>query len=113
MALLLREFAEFWREHADILVRGTVYHEVAPQLVLMGFLQRLVRTPVRSLRDPPGPPGGGLVSREYGAGRGRIDILVRWPYTDADGKQRWQREAVETKVWWEGKPDPLRGGLGR
>jgi hypothetical protein len=98
MGLLLREFAEFWRENADILVSGTVYHEAAPQLVLMGFLQRLVN-------------GGGLVSREYGAGRGRIDILVRWPYTDVDGKRRWQREAVETKVWRPGKPDPLREGL--
>jgi hypothetical protein len=98
MALLLREFADFWREHADILVRGTVYHEVAPQLVLMGFLQRLVN-------------GGGLVSREYGAGRGRIDILVRWPYSDAAGKRRWQREAVETKVWRKGKTDPLAVGL--
>src|SRR4030095_4464191 len=94
MAKVLAEFAEFWREHADILVSGTVYHEVAPQLVLMGFLQRLVN-------------GGGLVSREYGAGRGRIDILVRWPYTDTEGKRRWQREAVETKDWRKGKPDPL------
>jgi hypothetical protein len=37
MDLLLREFAAFWREHAEVLVSGTVYHEVAPQLVLMGF----------------------------------------------------------------------------
>jgi hypothetical protein len=43
MGRMLAEFAEFWREHADILVRGTVYHEAAPQLVLMGFLQRLVK----------------------------------------------------------------------
>jgi hypothetical protein len=98
MAKVLAEFAEFWRENADILVSGTVYHEVAPQLVLMGFLRRLVN-------------GGGLVSREYGAGRGRIDILVRWPYTDAEGKRRWQREAVETKVRRKGDADPLRAGL--
>src|SRR5215470_3505935 len=82
MDLLLREFAAFWREHADVLVSGTVYHEVAPQLVLMGFLQRLVN-------------GGGHVSREYGVGRGRIDLLVRWPYTTPAGKQAWQREALE------------------
>jgi hypothetical protein len=109
--LLLREFAEFWREHADVLVRGIVYHEVAPQLVIMAFLQRVVRTPVRSLRDPPGPPGGGYVSREYVAGRGRIDLLVRWPYTDADGKRCWQREALELKVRAGGDGDPLAGGV--
>jgi hypothetical protein len=98
MDLLLREFAAFWREHADVLVSGTVYHEVAPQLVLMGFLQRLVN-------------GGGQVSREYGVGRGRIDLLVRWPHTTPAGKQAWQREALEMKVWRKGKPDPLDEGL--
>jgi hypothetical protein len=45
MDLLLREFAAFWREHAEVLVSGTVYHEVAPQLVLMGFLRTECRTP--------------------------------------------------------------------
>jgi hypothetical protein len=57
MASEVREFddrdrpsAQAW--HAGVLVSGTVYHEVAPQLVLMGFLQRLVN-------------GGGQVSREY------------------------------------------------
>ena len=98
ISLLLHEFATFWREHADILVSGTVYHEVAPQLVLMGFLQRLVN-------------GGGHVDREYGVGRGRIDLLIRWPYTTPDGTQTWQREAIEMKVWRTGKPDPLTEGL--
>src|SRR5215468_5592964 len=98
MDLLLREFAAFWREHADVLVSGTVYHEVAPQLVLMGFLQRLVN-------------GGGQVSREYGVGRGRIDLLLRWPHTTPAGKQTWQREAIEMKVWREGRSDPLNEGL--
>jgi len=96
--LLLREFAAFWREHADVLMSGIVYHEVAPQLVLMGFLQRLVN-------------GGGHVDREYGVGRGRIDLLIRWPYTTPEGKQTWQREAIEMKVWRKGKRDPLGEGL--
>jgi hypothetical protein len=42
--------------------------------------------------------GGGHVSREYGTGRGRIDIVVRWPYTTPDGKRAWRREAVELEV---------------
>jgi hypothetical protein len=47
------------------------------------------------------------VDREYGVGRGRVDILVRKPY----GDHQVQREAVELKVWAPGKPDPLPVGL--
>nr|WP_241834926.1 ATP-binding protein [Pseudofrankia asymbiotica] len=98
VALLLREFAEFWIEHGDVLTTTEHYHEVAPQLVLMGFLQRVVN-------------GGGYVDREYGVGRGRIDLLIRRPYTDQHGKRHWQREALELKVWHPYKADPLRQGL--
>jgi hypothetical protein len=96
--MLLREFAEFWREHGDILAQGGVYHEVAPQLVMMGYLQRIVN-------------GGGYITREYGIGRGRIDLLVRWPYQTADGKRAWLRQALELKLWRGGEPDPLAKGL--
>jgi hypothetical protein len=96
--LLLREFAAFWREHADILTSGIVYHEVAPQLVLMGYLQRLVN-------------GGGYVDREYGTGRGRIDLLIRWPHHTPAGKRAEQRQALELKVWREKESDPLAEGL--
>src|SRR5262249_61009143 len=51
--LLLHEFADFWREHGEILTKAQHYHEAAPQLVLMGFLQRIVNA-------------GGHVEREYG-----------------------------------------------
>jgi hypothetical protein len=94
----LREFSDFWREHGEILTNAQQYHEAAPQLVLMGFLQRVVN-------------GGGYVEREYGIGRGRIDLLVRWPYQDESGKRRWQREAIELKVRRKGDPDPLDRGL--
>jgi hypothetical protein len=97
MRRMLEEFAQFWQEHGDILVSGVVYHEVAPQLVLMAFLQRIVN-------------GGGFVDREYGVGRGRIDLCVRWPYDTPSGRQV-QREAMELKVWPPGKPDPLPRGL--
>jgi hypothetical protein len=98
LAAMLREFAEFWMEHGEILAGAQLYHEVAPQLVFLGFLQRVVN-------------GGGHVDREYGVGRGRTDLLVRWQYSDADGKRRWQREAIELKVWAPGRPDPMRAGL--
>ncbi len=95
---LLEEFAGFWREHGEVLAAGMPYGEVAPQLVLMAYLQRVVN-------------GGGYVDREYGVGRGRIDLCVRWPYAGSGGKREWQREALELKVWRDGKPDPLERGL--
>ncbi|MBI4600602.1 MAG: ATP-binding protein [Planctomycetes bacterium] len=55
--------------------------------------------------------GAGYVDREYGVGRGRIDLLVRWPYKLPSGERKWQREAVELKVWRQGKPDPRKDGL--
>ncbi|MCK9925128.1 ATP-binding protein [Frankia sp. AgPm24] len=98
LPLLLREFADFWVEHGEALTSTEHYHEVAPQLVLMGFLQRVVN-------------GGGFVEREYGVGAGRIDLLVRWPYPDQEGGRRWQREALELKVWHPGRANPLPQGL--
>jgi hypothetical protein len=95
---LLRGFADFWRQHGDVLVHGTAYHEAAPHLIIMAFLHRVVN-------------GGGYIDREYGVGRGRIDLLVRWPYLDPEGNRAWQREAVELKVWRPGRPDPLPDGL--
>jgi hypothetical protein len=96
--LVLREFAAFWIGNGEVLADGIVYHEAAPQLVLMAFLQRVIN-------------GGGHVEREYGVGRGRIDLLIRWPHQTPDGERALQREAVELKVWREGKPDPQTEGL--
>jgi hypothetical protein len=95
---LLREFADFWRENGEILTSRKEYHESAPHLVFMGFLQRLVN-------------GGGHISRKYGIGRRRIDLLVRWPYTAPDGHRTVQREAVELKVWHPKAKDPLPEAL--
>ena len=44
-------------------------------------------------------------------GRGRIDLLVRWPHPAAAGKREWQREALELKVWREKSKDPIQEGL--
>jgi hypothetical protein len=98
MPKLLEAFAAFWREHGQALARRMPYHEVAPQLVLMAFLQRVVN-------------GGGYVDREYGIGRGRIDLLLRWPLPNAATLKDWQHEVLEMKVWREGKADPLSAGL--
>ena len=50
---LLSQFSAFWKQNGEILVKGEAYHEVAPQLVFMAYLQRVVN-------------GGGYVAREYG-----------------------------------------------
>ena len=55
--------------------------------------------------------GGGYVDREYGVGRGRIDLCIRFPYQGKSGARAWQREAMELKVWAKGKADPLAKGL--
>lgn len=74
------------------------YHEAAPQLVLMAFLHRIVN-------------GGGYIDREYGVGCGRIDLLIRRPYSDGDGRRREQREAFELKIWPDKKKDPFEAAL--
>ncbi|WP_435591017.1 AAA family ATPase [Nocardia sp. bgisy118] len=97
---LLTEFAAFWKLNGEVLAAQQGYHEAAAQLVMMAFLHRIVN-------------GGGYIDREYGVGRGRIDLLVRQPYTDADGRRAWQREALELKVWRDRETDPLAVGLGQ
>jgi hypothetical protein len=90
---MLHAFIEIWPEHEEILA-GFDYPKAAFQVMFMMFLQRVVN-------------GGGMIDREYGIGRGRIDLLVRKPYGDG----LLQREAVELKVWHPGRPDPLNDGL--
>jgi hypothetical protein len=55
--------------------------------------------------------GGGFVDREYGLGRGRIDLLIRRPYIDGAGRRGVQREAIEIKVRRNKQGDPLDEGL--
>lgn len=98
MGVMLREFARFWVEQGESMVERAVYAESGAQLVLMAFLQRVVN-------------GGGVVTREYGLGRRRIDLLLSWPWEDEAGRRHLQREALELKVWRDGRKDPLSEGL--
>jgi DNA polymerase III delta prime subunit len=97
---LLEGFAEFWREHGEALAGRIDYAEVSAQLVLMAYLHRVVN-------------GGGLIDREVGIGKKRIDLQIRWPHTAADGQRRVQRAAMELKVWRDRdkKGDPAAQGL--
>ncbi len=86
---LLDAFLGFWRQHGEPLLKSAPYHEIAPHLVMMAFLHRVVN-------------GGGTLEREYAIGAGRMDLCLRYgPVT----------LGIELKVWREGKPDPLKRGL--
>jgi len=84
---LLQAFLVFWRQHAEPLLGAAPYHEIAPHLVLMAFLHRVVN--------------GGSIEREYAIGSGRMDLCLRY-----GGKTL----AIEIKVWRPGAPDPLAEG---
>jgi hypothetical protein len=86
---LLTAFVAFWRRHGEPLMKSAPYHEVAPHLVLMAYLDRVA-------------DGGGTVDREYAIGSGRVDLCLRYAGTVL---------AIELKVWREHEPDPLAEGL--
>jgi hypothetical protein len=98
MGKLIDGFAAFWKAFGASMARGENYHEAAAQLVFQAYLQRIIN-------------GGGWVDREYGVGLGRIDLLIRKPYTGADGKPAVQREVIEIKVRRQGQGNPLKAAL--
>ena len=65
MGKLMTDWQEFWREDGHLAAEGFFYREAGPQLMLMAFLQRIVN-------------GGGRIEREYGLGRGALDLIVFW-----------------------------------
>jgi hypothetical protein len=85
---LLRTFLEFWRQHGEPLLATAPYHEIAPHLVLMAFLHRVVN--------------GGSIEREYAIGSGRMDLCLR---------HAGKTIAIEIKVWRPAATDPLAQGL--
>ena len=86
MPKLLRAFQQFFRENSDSWIERFDYKEAGPQLLIQAFLQRITN-------------GGGRISREYGLGRGRMDIFIEWPM---DIEQGWtgplQRIVIELKI---------------
>jgi hypothetical protein len=82
-------FLAFWRRHGQPLLGSAPYHEIAPHLVLMAFLHRVVN-------------GEGTLEREYAIGSGRMDLCLRY---------RDLTLGMELKVWRDGAPDPLAEGL--
>ena len=82
-------FIEFWRQHGEPLLNSAAYHEIAPHLVLMAFLHRVVN-------------GGGTLEREYAIGRDRMDLCLRLGTVTL---------GIEIKVWRDRRSDPLAAGL--
>jgi len=76
MPKLMADWQVFWREDGHLAAEGFRYREAGPHLMLMAFLQRVVN-------------GGGTIVREYGLGRGALDLLVEW---------RGRRHAIEVKL---------------
>jgi hypothetical protein len=86
---LLESFLAFWRQHGQPLLKSVHYHEIAPHIVLMAFLHRVVN-------------GGGTLEREYAIGTRRMDVCVRYGAVTL---------GMELKVWRDGERDPLAEGL--
>ena len=86
---LLDAFLAFWRQHGQPLLGSAPYHEIAPHLVLMAFLHRVIN-------------GGGTLEREYAIGSGRMDLCLRYGAVTL---------AMELKVWRDQAADPLGEGL--
>ena len=86
---LLEAFLRFWRQHGQPLLKSAPYHEIAPHLVLMAFLHRVVN-------------GGGSLEREYAIGTDRLDLCLRYGAVTL---------AMALKVWREGRSDPVKAGL--
>jgi type II secretory pathway predicted ATPase ExeA len=86
---LLKAFLKFWRQHGEPLLGSTGYHEIAPHLVLMAFLHRVVN-------------GGGSLEREYAIGSDRMDLCLKYGNFTL---------GIELKVWRDKKGDPQSDGL--
>lgn len=76
MHKLMADWQQFWRKDGHLAAEGFSYRESGPHLMLMAFLQRIVN-------------GGGRIEREYGLGRGALDLLVCW---------KEERHAIELKI---------------
>ncbi|MEO0770661.1 MAG: AAA-like domain-containing protein [Cyanobacteria bacterium J06649_4] len=86
---LLSSFLAFWRQHGQPLLKSVAYHEIAPHIVMMAYLHRVVN-------------GDGTLEREYAIGSDRMDLCLRYGEVTI---------GMELKVWREGRKDPLAAGL--
>ena len=81
----LKAFQDFFRQHSEHWRNRFLYEEAWPQILLQAYLHRVVN-------------GGGRVEREYGLGRGRVDLLIMWPQGPLPAGGRMREYVVECKV---------------
>ena len=98
MHKLLTAFQEFFREQSESWLERFSYKEAGPQLLLQAFLQRIVN-------------GGGRIDREYGLGRMRTDLFIRWPTTDASYHGHVQQVVLELKILHKSIEATIKAGL--
>ena len=85
---LMEAFQDFFRRHSEHWKNRFMYEEAWPQILLQAYLHRVVN-------------GGGRIEREYGLGRGRVDLLITWPQSlppEEPGGVRVREYVVECKV---------------
>ncbi len=87
MVRVMSAWQEFWREEGHRVARGFHYLRAGPHLTMMAFLQRIVHD-------------AGRIEREYGLGRGAVDLIIHFC---------GQRHVVELKV----RRDARSEGRGR
>src|SRR6056297_113767 len=90
MMKLLTNFQQFFREHSESWLTRFKYEEAGPQLLLRAFLQRIINggglidrelgqknmsLGVLKSKTPP----VGIIEIDYGLGRKRTDLYIRWP----------------------------------
>ncbi len=87
---LLAGFQDYFREHSESWLERYGHREAGPQLVLHGYLHRIVNS-------------GGRITREYAIGRGRSDMVVEWPRPGRPLADRPLKQVIECKVVGEKK----------
>ena len=90
---LLEAFQEYFRENSEHWLKLFQYQEAGPQLLLQAFLQRVLN-------------GGGRIEREYGLGRQRVDLFIRWPRPVGE-----QRFVIECRILRGSLDKTLEAGL--
>ena len=88
LAKLMQACQDFFRRHSEHWKNRFEYEEAWPQILLQAYLHRVVN-------------GGGRIEREYGLGRGRVDLSIMWPESpppEGSGGGRMREFVVECKV---------------
>ena len=88
LAKLMQACQDFFRRHSEHWKNRFEYEEAWPQILLQAFLHRVAN-------------GGGRIEREYGLGRGRVDLSIMWPESpppEGSGGGRMREFVVECKV---------------